>query len=233
MTNSLLQIKIKQRLNKLASFDYDNIQCWQIQEAFNKAQLDWVRRQIYGINSRKEGMEQSTGLVDDLRILLTDASLKKINNKKEYAECEIPENYLYYSRVDAYAMTDCCPKRRMTVYEVEEANISVILNSKNIAPNFEWSETVATFLGKNLRVYSNESFNITDVTLVYYRLPRPIQIKGCVNIDDGIAFLQDQTCEFKDDIAEILTMEAASILAGDIESQMQYQRSQSEIQKES
>jgi hypothetical protein len=232
MTNSLLQIKIKQRLNKLASFDYDNIQCWQIQEAFNKAQLDWVRKQVYGMNSRKEGMEQSTGLVDDLRILLTDASLK-INNKKEYAECEIPENYLYYSRVDAYALTKCCPKRRMTVYEVEEANISVILNSKNIAPNFEWSETVVTFLGPNLRVYSNETFDITDVTLVYYRLPRPIQIKGCVNMDTGSEYGSDQTCEFKDDIAEILAMEAAAILAGDIESQMQYQRSESDIQKES
>ena len=32
MTNSLLQIKIKQRLNKLASLDYDNIECWQVTE---------------------------------------------------------------------------------------------------------------------------------------------------------------------------------------------------------
>lgn len=232
MDNTLLQIKIKQRLNKLASFDYDNIQCWQIQEAFNKAQLDWVRRQIYGMNSRKEGMEQSTGLVDDLRILLTDVSLP-ILNKKEWAECKVPKNYLYYSRVDAYAVTECCPKRRLTVYEVEEANISVILNSNNIKPNFEWAETVSTFLGENLRVYSNETFDITDVTLVYYRTPRPVQIKGCVNTEDGTTFGTDQICEFKDDIAEILVMEAAAILAGDIESQMQYQRSEQEVTKES
>ena len=232
MDNNLLQIKIKQRLNKLASFDYDNLQCWQIQEAFNKAQLDWVRRQVYGLNTKKEGAEQSTGLVDDLRILLTSVSLP-ILNKKEWAECKLPKNYLYYSRVDAYAITDCCPKRRLTVYEVEEANISIILNSKNIAPSFEWAETVATFLGEDIRVYSDETFNITDVTLVYYRLPTPVQIKGCINISDGTTFVTDQTCEFKDDVAEILAMEAAAILAGDLESQLQYQRSEQEVSKES
>lgn len=232
MTNNLLQIKIKERLNKLASFDYDNLECWQIQEAFNKAQLDWVRRQAYAMNSRKEGVESSTGLVDDLRVLLTDTSLP-IVNKKEYAECKIPENYLYYSRVDAYAYKDCCPKKRLTVYEVEESNISVILNSKNVCPSFEWSETVATFLGSNLRVYSNETFNITDVTLVYYRTPRKVQIKGCTNLDDGTIYTADQTCEFKDDIAEIIAMEAAGILAGDIESIMQYQRDEQQVQKES
>ncbi len=50
MTNAALQLKIKQRLNKLASNDYDNIECWQIVEAFNKAQVEWVRRQLHGNN---------------------------------------------------------------------------------------------------------------------------------------------------------------------------------------
>ena len=53
MNNSLLQIKIKERLNKLDSDDYENISCWQIQEAFNKAQREWVRRQVNGINVEK------------------------------------------------------------------------------------------------------------------------------------------------------------------------------------
>ncbi len=70
MNNNLLQIKIKQRLNKLASLDYDNLECWQIAEAANKAQLEWMRRQLYAINVRKEGTEQSAGLVDDLQRLM-------------------------------------------------------------------------------------------------------------------------------------------------------------------
>ena len=60
MLNSTLVIKLKQRLNKLDSQDYDNIECWQVVEAFNKAQVEWARRQLHGINVVKEGDEGST-----------------------------------------------------------------------------------------------------------------------------------------------------------------------------
>ena len=46
MENSTLLIKIKQRLDKLDSQDYDNIECWQFIEAFNKAQIEWCRRNL-------------------------------------------------------------------------------------------------------------------------------------------------------------------------------------------
>jgi len=75
MLNSTLVIKLKQRLNKLDSQDYDNIECWQVVEAFNKAQVEWARRQLHGINVVKEGDEGSTRRKDDLQVLLTDTSL--------------------------------------------------------------------------------------------------------------------------------------------------------------
>ena len=59
MTNDLLQIKLRQRLNKLSSNDFDNLECWQIIEAFNKAALQWCRRQLHGMNQYKEGDEGS------------------------------------------------------------------------------------------------------------------------------------------------------------------------------
>ena len=82
MNNNLLQIKIKQRLNKLASLDYDNLECWQIQEAVNKAQIEWTRRQLYGYNVRKEGAEQSSGLVDDLQKLMVHETLTMSKDRK-------------------------------------------------------------------------------------------------------------------------------------------------------
>ena len=60
MLNSTILLKVKQRLNKLASNDYDNIQDWQIVEAFNKGQVDWCRRNLHGTNLKQEGDEQST-----------------------------------------------------------------------------------------------------------------------------------------------------------------------------
>lgn len=70
MLNSTITIKMKQRLNKLDSQDYDNITCWQVVESFNKAQVEWVRRQLHGINVVKEGDEQSNRRKDDLQKLL-------------------------------------------------------------------------------------------------------------------------------------------------------------------
>jgi hypothetical protein len=233
MNNNLLQIKIKQRLNKLASLDYDNIECWQIQEAFNKAQLEWVRRMMYGLNTRREGTEQSTGLVDDLQVILKSQDLTPVD-KQTFFEATLPADYLYYVRTDVYANSKCCPdKRKMVVYEVEEANMGVLLTSDTKGPSFEWAETLSTLVGDKLRVYTNGEFNITDVGLVYYRTPRQVQFQGCVNPITGQAFTANQECEFKDDVAEILVDQAAAILAGDIESMNQYQRQSQEVQKNS
>jgi hypothetical protein len=232
MNNNLLQIKIKERLNKLASLDYDNFECWQIQEAVNKAQIEWTRRQLYGINQRKEGAEQSSGLIDDLQKLLKHENVSVID-KTLYYQAELPSDYLHYVRSDVFAKKECCPARRMTVYEVEEANISIILNDKNKQPNFEWAETVATRMSNRLRIYTNNEFDITECHIIYFRKPVQIQFNGCIDITTGLAFTADQECEYNDDVAEIIVDAAASILAGDIESITQYQREQQNVQSNS
>ena len=232
MNNNLLQIKIKQRLNKLASLDYDNFECWQVQEAFNKAQLEWVRRQLYSINIRKQGEEQSSGLIDDLQRLMKH-ELVTVANREIYYSGSLPTDYLHYVRTDVFAKKECCPERRMTVYEVEEANISIILNNKDKQPNFEWAETVATLVGNKVRVYTNKLFDITQCHLTYYRKPIEVQFSGCIDPSTGNTFIADQNCEFNDDVAEVICDNAAMILAGDIESVTQYQREQQNVQSNS
>ena len=232
MNNNLLQIKIKQRLNKLASLDYDNFECWQVQEAVNKAQNEWTRRQLYGYNLRKEGAEQSSGLVDDLQRLMVHDSLP-VSDKGIFYQADLPGDYLHFVRTDVFAKQKCCPERRMTVYEVEEANISVILDNKNKQPNFEWAETVGTIMNNKLKVYTDNKFDITQCHLIYFRKPIEIQFNGCVDASTGNVYTADQNCEFNDDVAEIIVDAAAAILAGDIESITQYQREQQAVQTNS
>jgi hypothetical protein len=232
MNNNLFQIKIKQRLNKLASLDYDNLECWQVQEAANKAQIEWTRRQLYGMNVRKEGAEQSSGLIDDLQRLMTHERLT-LTDKGIYSRVDIPANYLHYVRTDVFAKKECCPARRMSVYEVEEANISIILNDKNKQPSFEWAETVSTRIDNKLRIYTNNEFEITECHLIYFRKPQEIQFNGCIDIATGTTFTSDQECEFNDDVAEIIADATAYVLAGDIESGMQFQREQQSVQSNS
>jgi hypothetical protein len=224
MQNSVLTIKIKQRLNKIDSQDYDNIECWQVVEAFNKAQVEWARRQLHGINMTKEGDEASTRRIDDLQILLTPQVLN-LTNKDFLASAPLPDNYLQWKRVDVYTNNECCDiKRRMIVYLVEEANVNNLLRDVAKKPSFEWGETFATLINNNINIYTNNAFTIYNADLIYYRQPIKIQILNCVDPYTGIASPINIECEFKDDIIELLIDEAASILAGDIESGNQFSR---------
>tara|TARA_R110000868_G_scaffold116273_7_gene309794 strand:+ start:2876 stop:3574 length:699 start_codon:yes stop_codon:yes gene_type:complete len=223
MLNSVITIKLKQRLNKLDSQDYDNITCWQIVESFNKAQVEWARRQLHGINMTKEGDEGSTRRKDDLQVLLETFNLN-IADKEYYYTASLPEEYLQWKRVDVTSRKGCCDKRRMMVYLAEEGNLRELLRDKSKQPSFEWGETFATLKGGNVNIYTNEEFDIDGSDLIYYRQPIKIQIVGCVDPYTNIASTVEVQCEFKDDIVELIIDEAASILAGDIESGNQFSR---------
>tara|TARA_R110000868_G_scaffold409376_2_gene694740 strand:+ start:427 stop:1125 length:699 start_codon:yes stop_codon:yes gene_type:complete len=223
MLNSTITIKIKQRINKIDSQDYDNIECWQIVEAFNKAQVEWTRRQLHGINLTKEGDEQSTRRKDDLQVLLQTFDLSLVD-KDYYYMANLPVEYLQWKRVDVYAVNGCCDKRRMMVYLAEEGNLNQLLRDDAKRPNFEWAETFATLKGNNVNIYTNDEFDISKADLVYYRQPIKIQIQGCVDPYTSVQTVTEVLCEFKDDIVELIIDEAVSILAGDIESGNQFSR---------
>jgi len=224
MLNSTIEIKIKQRLNKLDSQDYDNIECWQVVEAFNKAQVEWARRQLHGINILKEGDEGSTRRKDDLQVLLNTNPLD-VTDKEYYYFGKLPEDYLQWKRVDVYAKKGCCDKRRMTVYLAQEGDLNILLRDKGKQPNFDWAETFATLIGNTTHIYTNGEFEIQSANIIYYRQPIQIQIQGCVDPYTGLQSTQNVECEFKDDIIEVIIDEAVSIIAGDIESGNQFSRS--------
>ncbi len=235
MLNQTIQIKIQQRVNKLASTDYDNIHCWQICEAYNKAQVEWVRRQLVGTNILKQGDEQSERRVDDLNVLLRTRKLV-LNHFKLYDESTtLPfmtsDDYMAYKRIEVYATSDCCSDPRlMTVYMVEESNIINYLTDENKKPSFDWGETIGTFVGRKIRIYTNGEFTITSASLMYYHQPRRIEITGCQNVYTGLTPTADILSEFKDDIVEVILDDAASILLGDIENYPNSQRLKQEAE---
>ena len=223
MLNSTIEIKVKQRLNKLDSQDYDNIQCWQIVEAFNKAQVEWVRRQLHGTNAFKEGDESSNRRKDDLQRLLVSENLSLGKRDLHYAS-SLPANYLAWKRVDVYANKECCDKRKMVVYLAEEDDLSLLLRDKAKQPSFEWGETFATLMDNGVKIYTNDKFDRPNASLTYYRQPVRVQFLNCSDPYTGASSTADILCEFKDDIIELIIDDTVSILAGDIESTNQYTR---------
>jgi len=229
MTNAQLQIKIKERLNKLSSQDYENIECWQIAEAFNKGQLEWVRRQINGINQLKNGEGSSKVNYDDIQKLIKTISLTGTASSTSWTSAAYPEDYLFFSSVYVTGKNDCCPDRNILVYLVDKADLYVILRDANKKPSFEWGETVAIMADNTLIIYTDGQFEISAVDFNYFRLPAAVSFLGCTDINTGLPS-PEVACEFKDDIAEILVDAAVSILAGDIESFNQYTRANNSVQ---
>ena len=224
MDNNTLLIKLKQRLNKLDSQDYDNIECWQFVEAFNKAQLEWCRRNLHGGNMYKEGDELSKRRIDDLQPLLIELSLTG-NVYDDYFEAtNFPlETYLEFKKVTTKAKDDCCNPRSMTVYLAEEANVPLIMRDPLKNPDFAWGETFCTMLDNRIRIY-RRNFDIVDPVLTYYRKPVYIQVANCVDPYTGNISLVDVDCEFKDDLVEVMLDDTAALIAGDIENMYQQQR---------
>ncbi len=222
---------MKQRLNKLDSQDFDNIECWQFTEAFNKGQPQWCRRNLHGENITKEGDEQSTSRIDDLQILLTTSPLT-LTNRQEFYEASKPSDYLRFKRISAFATNECCPEpRKLVIYLGEYGNTDLLLRDHAKKPSFEWAETFGGFIGDKVRIYTNGEFVVQDASLIHYRQPRRIQITGCKDPYTGVIPTIDVECEFNDDLTELLIDEAVDILAGDIENFNQNSRLDKTVEK--
>ncbi len=228
MNNATLKIKLQQRLNKLSSNDYDNIENWQVIEAFNKAAVEWSRRQLHGGNVYKEGDEFSKRRIDDMQVLLRELVLTGTQTDTYFETTNFPiDDYMEYKKVTAFSKDECCPDPRpMQVYLAEEANVNLILRDPLRNPSFEWGETFCTILDNKIRIYRKKDFDIVDPILTYYRRPAYIEFTGVVNPYTGIVAAADVESEFKDDIVELILDEAAAIIAGDIDNYNQMNREQ-------
>tara|TARA_R100001463_G_scaffold14539_4_gene38192 strand:- start:10067 stop:10813 length:747 start_codon:yes stop_codon:yes gene_type:complete len=245
INNTQLQIKFRQRLNKLASNDFDNIECWQIVEAFNKAQREWVRRQLHGSNQLREGDERSKKRIDDLQLLINTSTFTTGGVDLPGNSCiafDLPDNYMEFKRANTYGVHECCElPRPMTVYLAEVTNVDLNLRDTLKCPSFEWAETFCTLQNNQIRFYyrpealemrfNNKPFEVTFSALTYYREPTPIEIQGCTDPATGGTSPMDIICEFKDDVAELIIDDAVAIIAGDINDVNQYMRGNSNAEK--
>lgn len=214
MNNNLLQVKFRQRLNKGDSQDYGNIECWQIAEAFNKAMDAWESRQLEGINQTRSTAEGSIRSIDKLQVVLTEGTLT-MSNKGDYWEGPLPVDYMEWSRFSGNAVAQCCPPRKLKIFLGENADLDFDLLDNMKRPNFEWAETLAIVIGSNIRIYTNNCFDLDSPIVSYYRRATHIEIAGCTNPDTGITATVDVECEFSNNVTETIIDEAAAILSAD------------------
>lgn len=223
MTSTDASIKIDQRLNKLASADFANILDWQKEEAVEKAILDYFRRNKHGGNQYREGDESSTQRIDDFQILIKTKELS-IGDRDRFVETyKVPEDYLYFKRVTPICSKGNCVNVTITSTLKEEANVDELIGSTNSQPSFDFEQTFHTMAANRFKVYHNNDFTITKVSLTYYRKPAKISFTN--------SQLMDTLWEWKDDVAEQIIDEACKIIAGDTNASNNYQISDTRIEK--
>ena len=225
MNNNTILIKVKQRINKLGSYDFDNIEDWMIVEAFNKVQLEFARRES------KKG-ESDTQTITNIQNLIKNIELKGNNQELYFQSVTLPPDFLEFKRVSCNGLAKKCKDHRhFKVYLAEEANVDDLLRDPNKNPSFLWGETFCTFIGNIIKIYTNNDFKVDTANLIYYRKPIPITISGIIDLNTQVESTTDQLCEFKDDIIELLIDETCVILSGDIEAVNQSQRESQNIQR--
>ena len=233
MENPTVILKVKQRINKLDSQDYDNIEDWMIIEAVNKGVVDWCRRNLHGSNIKQTGDEQSKRRIDDLQVLLTEVPITLSKEDGYYQSTAVlPADYFEWKRIAGKAKSDCCADPRpMIITLAEEANVDAINRDFNKKPSFEWGETYCTLKDNRVRIHTNNEFDIPEAILSYYRQPRRMEIPGVSNpYDTANVPAVNVELEFKDDLVELFIDEAVKILAGDIESYNQAQTANQQVE---
>lgn len=218
MTTEAVIVNIKNLLNKLDSKDYDNIENWQIVNAFNIAQILWVRRQFHGNNLMREGDEASLIRIDDLQILVKKQKLSFVDKGSFIQTYPLPSDYLFFKRLDLDAESKCCSKdKTMIAYMVKESDVNLALANSLYKPSFEWGETIFTISEGRLKIFKEDDVKFKNVYLTYYRYPKRISLQNTFDIETGSVSTISQNPEWKDDICYLIIHEAAKLLSMGLE----------------
>lgn len=187
-------IKVLQQVNQLSSNGGQLVTKWKFVEAFNKAQLHWVK---YKLSSQANG----TTDINSIYNLLKFPTLERKFTKDEFSIFDIPSDFLWFS--SAEGMLNNC---RLDLHFTEEYNIESLIKTGFFSTKFE--EGLIHLRGDEFVVYPH----VNNVRFTYFR--QPVQV-NMLDIEDPIEGLsQNVDPEWNGvELEEILDL-TSQILAG-------------------
>ena len=158
---------------------------------FNEAQnkyADWLISQ------------NNTSLIRNIKKLKVDGlELSKKISLDDLDSFKLPLNFFRFINVRAVAKSNSCSDFLDILFEVKNENVHELYNDHNNEPSFEYRESFYTFGEDSINVYKKD-FEITNVSLTYYRYPLSVDIAGYYKLDNSIS--KDIDSEFSDDIVD-------------------------------
>lgn len=154
----------------------------------NEASLDKARFVLlfnevyprYILSTIEEGNDERIREVSEF---LKNTSLSLDSKKEDRYSYKLPSDYLEFSSARAKAKTSKC-SNDLSLWEIKDKNYSQILSDEYNKPSFEYGESPFTIADNKINVFI-DNFEVTEVVMSYYKLPKKIDIAGYVK--DGKA----------------------------------------------
>jgi hypothetical protein len=142
---------------------------------FNEQKSQWLNDVITN--------NESTDYIEDIEELLTpDKQLTKTTSSLIKDNFTLPEDFFRRATAYVVASKGGCKNNVMTVWFIKPKNRDIYLQNSNLAPSFEYQETVAIVNSGQVSIFKTD-FNIDEAHLTYYRKPIDLDIEGYIRVD--------------------------------------------------
>jgi hypothetical protein len=132
---------------------------------------DWVLK-----NRHNDTIRQARHL------LVPRKKLQSESEEDKYDLYSLPEDYFELSSLHVDASNGTCSGSLRTE-EIKSENIEDVLTDEFTKPSFDFRETVYHLSEDDKVSIYKDDFEITNVDLTYYRLPRQVSIEGYTKVD--------------------------------------------------
>ena len=201
-----LLYKIDQKLNKLSTNEYQQINLEDKILALNEAQIKLIKQKVdgfgtvsgLGLDAFKKRYEDIQKLIENYEDHSLDLTLTNplLHQWTAYVDTLVPK-YMFY--IDSYFLANKgrCTDRIIYINKelVKHGDITVLINNTHYRPSFEYQETFNNINSNQISVYTDGTFTPTKLYLSYLRYPKYIDKEGYITINGDPSITQD--CELQ------------------------------------
>lgn len=163
-----MQYGFKQRLNKIDSQQYRNLQIPEIDVKLNEAIGIFIKMVAEPKFRTRLGFEKSQRTIDDIRTLVVNGESCTITNNTDSYIVTLPNDYLYFIGADkAVIKKGSCEKKASKINLVEHDDD--FKSSFYDKPSFLWGEISFRFFEDGLNVFTGD-FNLEEFYMNYIKV---------------------------------------------------------------
>lgn len=179
MTPNEIYLSVITKLNKNLGTDNITVDKPRVVLAFNENQI----RRVSLLLERKN----DDSLREIQQLLTQNEKLTKLDTENDRVIFELPDNYFEISSSYVKAEKGSCKNKNLFLWEIKDPNYNQVLSNSHLKPSFEYEEVPYIVSNGKLVVFKDDTFNIDDAYLSYYRYPQKIDIAGSINIDNVVS----------------------------------------------